>query len=183
MRYVQLIIQAFLLILPVVIAGSLHMLAVKRDIFPRTKVPINCSLLGENKTYRGLLLMPIFSIFGTVLLYYINRLLPDFFQLSLGLWQAVQLGFLLGVSYILFELPNSFFKRRLGIPPGKSPDRYTVFFRLLDRLDSTIGCLIVFYFFLNVKLPTLIIMLVLGVVIHGITTNMLYMMQIRKERW
>jgi CDP-diacylglycerol--serine O-phosphatidyltransferase len=183
MHYVKLVLQAFLLIMPVVFAGSLHMLAVKKDILPQTKIPICFSLLGENKTYRGMILMPTFTMIGTLLLYLVNKFLPGSIQLALGLYQSIQLGILLGVAYVLFELPNSFFKRQLGIPPGKSPERFKVFFRLLDRLDSTIGCLMVFYFFLKVNLETLGILLVLGISIHAITTNTLYMLRIRKERW
>lgn len=183
MHFLQLIIQSLLLILPVVFAGTLHMLAVKKDILPQTKIPICTSLLGRNKTYRGLILMPIFAMFGTLFLYFINTFLPLSLRLSLEFWQSIQLGAFLGVSYILFELPNSFFKRKLGIPPGKSSDRFKFFFRLLDRLDSTVGCLIVFYFFLKVDLATLTTLLVLGVVVHAVTTNTLYMLRIREERW
>jgi len=183
MYYLQLTLQAFLLIMPVVFAGSLHMLAVKKDVLPNTKVPISSSLLGNNKTYRGMILMPAFTVIGTLLLYLINKYLPPSIQLSLEFWQSIQLGVLLGIAYVLFELPNSFFKRKLGIPPGKSPDKYKLFFRLLDRLDSTIGCLMVFYFFLNVEFSTLIILLILGITVHAITTNTLYMLRIRQERW
>lgn len=183
MNYLQLTLQAFLLILPVVFAGSMHMLAVKKDILPKTKVPISSSLLGDNKTYRGMILMPVFSAIGTVLLYFINIYLPASIQLTLGFWQSIQLGVLLGAAYVLSELPNSFFKRKLGVPPGKSPDNHKFFFRLLDRLDSTIGCLLVFYFFFKVEFSTLIILLILGITVHAITTNALYILRIRQERW
>lgn len=183
MDYIQLTFQAFLLIMPVVFAGALHMLAVKKDILHRTKVPINSSLLGANKTYRGIILMPTFTAIGTFLLYLSNEYLPTSIRLSLGFWQSIQLGVLLGIAYVLFELPNSFFKRQLGIPPGKSADKYRLFFRLLDCLDSTIGCLMVFHFFLRVEFISLIILLVLGLTAHPITTNILYMFRIRHERW
>jgi len=183
MNYLQSIVQAFLLILPIFTAGVLHMLAVKKDIFPGTKIPICCSLLGRNKTVRGMILMPIFTVFGTLLLYLINTFLPLSMRLALGYRQAVLLGILLGISYVLFELPNSFFKRRLGVPPGKSPDRFKIIFRLLDRLDSTFGCLLVFYFFLGVEPATLGVLLVMGIIIHAATTNVLYLMRIREERW
>jgi CDP-diacylglycerol--serine O-phosphatidyltransferase len=183
MYYPKLIIQAFLLIMPVVIAGTLHMLAVKKDIFPQTKIPICSSKLGRNKTVRGVILMPVFTVFGTSLLYLINTFLPLSLQLSLGFRQSFQLGVLLGIAYVLFELPNSFFKRKLGIPPGKSPDRFKLFFRLLDRLDSTLGCLLVFYFFLKVDAVTLGVLMVMGIVIHAATTNTLYLLRIRAERW
>lgn len=144
MHFLHLIIKALLLIMPVVIAGILHMLAVKKNILPRTKIPIHASLLGRNKTYRGLFLMPAFTVCGTVFLYAVNGFLPNSIRLSLGFLQAVQLGILLGLAYTFFELPNSFLKRWVGIPPGKSADKFKLPFRLLDLLDSTLGCLLVF---------------------------------------
>jgi hypothetical protein len=183
MQFLHLTIKALLLIMPVVIAGILHMLAVKKDILPRIKIPIHASLLGRNKTYRGLLLMPTLTVCGTVILYAVNGFLPNFIRLSLGFLQAVQLGILLGLAYALFELPNSFLKRRAGIPPGKSADKFTLPFRLLDLLDSTLGCLLVFHLFLKLEFTILILILVLGIAAHALTTNALYLLRIREERW
>ncbi|WP_373758152.1 CDP-archaeol synthase, partial [Jeotgalibaca porci] len=57
-------------------------------------------------------------------------------------------GALLGVAYILFELPNSFIKRRMNISPGKAayvtnPWKYM----WLDQMDSLFGCALVLWLF------------------------------------
>jgi hypothetical protein len=48
------------------------------------------------------------------------------------------LGGALGLGYCIAELPNSFVKRRLGIPPAHTSSRFQY---LIDQSDSVIGCL------------------------------------------
>ena len=61
----------------------------------------------------------------------------------------ILIGFLLGLGYSLFELPNSFIKRRLDIKPGKTTNGFKkMFFIFLDQADSVFGvCLVVCLFY------------------------------------
>jgi CDP-2,3-bis-(O-geranylgeranyl)-sn-glycerol synthase len=71
-------------------------------------------LLGDNKTWRGALVMTCGPVLATVVLHrfaWYRRRLPVEAD-------PVLLGALLGVSTVAGELPNSFLKRRLGIAPG-----------------------------------------------------------------
>ena len=52
------------------------------------------------------------------------------------------LGAVLGLGYCAGELPNSFVKRRLGIPPGGSGRRLRWLQYLIDQTDSVAGCLV-----------------------------------------
>ena len=183
MHSLKLAIQSVLLIAPLVFAGSVHMMTVKTNILAPLNVPISKQLFGENKTYRGLIVMPILTAVGMFVATCISKLLPLSLQLPIDLLQASLLGALLGFSYMLFELPNSFLKRRLGIPPGKSAKKYTLVFRLIDRLDSTIGCLIVFYLFFNMSWEGLLVLFIMGILVHAVTTRLLYLLNIRKEPW
>lgn len=159
------------------------MFAVKKDILSELKIPINKDIFGKNKTYRGLILMPLFAVVGAAIISLIDQHLPENLKLYLGFGQSIKLGALLGAFYIIFELPNSYFKRRAGIPPGKRPKKSKVFFMVIDRLDSTLGCIVVFYFFLNVPPQTLGLILVMGVLVHACITNILFAFNIRKEKW
>ncbi|MBP5679219.1 MAG: CDP-archaeol synthase, partial [Bacilli bacterium] len=83
-------------------------------------------IFGDNKTIKGFLGYLFFNIifsvfFGFIFSVFSLNSYNFFYQnhlntFSLNLW----IGFLLGLFYALFELPNSFLKRRLGIVPGKS---------------------------------------------------------------
>jgi hypothetical protein len=51
-------------------------------------------------------------------------------------------GLLLGIGYVIGELPNSFVKRQLDIGPGAAaPGLLAPLFWLADQLDSLVGVL------------------------------------------
>jgi CDP-diacylglycerol--serine O-phosphatidyltransferase len=174
-------LQAIWLILPIVIAGVLHMLAVRWNIFPVLKIPVNARLFGANKTLRGFVLMPVFCSMGVFISHSI--------QISLGYssvfftgWLAnLGLGLLLGLGYCLGELPNSWYKRRLGIPPGQSLPGRRVVSLITDHMDSLIGCLFVYGSFLVLTVMSCVFIIILGPVIHVLINLGLYAVGVRKE--
>lgn len=109
--------------IPVVIGGCLHMLVVTKDWLPALKVPVQRRWFGANKTWRGFVMMPLLSALGGV---------------CLGS-EGITFGALAGLAYVLAELPNSYFKRRLGVPPGQLPQRLRPLFLALDQTDSGLG--------------------------------------------
>jgi CDP-diglyceride synthetase len=120
-----------LVLLPLIFSNSLHMILVKRDAFSFLELPINTRLFGANKTWRGVVIMSV----STEL----------FVQLFWRLWNATihlplppfGIGFWLGVFYVVGELPNSWFKRKLGIAAGETSKKYRWLFTALDKLDSS----------------------------------------------
>lgn len=135
---------ALYLQIPVVIGGVLHMLAVTRDWLPALRRPLNTRLFGANKTWRGLVLVPLLTTFGALCVWPLEWLLEENRVYGEHLLLA---GFVAGWGYVLAELPNSFLKRRLGIAPGASPDRHKRLFIFLDQLDSGIGVAIAYWIF------------------------------------
>ena len=84
---------------------------------PALRRPISRRLFGENKTWRGALMMTGGTVGATVVLHRLpayRRRLPE-----PVLANPVLHGALLGGACWLGELPNSFLKRRLGIAPGE----------------------------------------------------------------
>ena len=121
-------------LMPVVIAGAANMLFTKTRLYRETCVPIDggkcCAdgkrIFGDNKTWAG--------FFGMIAANCIAQILWGLLSLhSEALGGANELyrfcgntllfnaaaGALFGLVYVLFELPNSFLKRRLDIQPGK----------------------------------------------------------------
>ena len=74
-------------------------------------------ILGDNKTWRGALMMTGGTVVASVLLHraawYRERLPDDVREAG-----PLSVGLRLGVAVVAGELPNSFAKRRLGIAPG-----------------------------------------------------------------
>jgi CDP-diacylglycerol--serine O-phosphatidyltransferase len=132
---------ALYLQIPVVIGGVLHMLAVTRNWLPGLRRPVNTRLFGANKTWRGIVLVPLMTTFGALCLWPTEWLLGDESIYGNHLLLA---GWMAGWGYVLAELPNSFLKRRLGIAPGATPDRHRRLFIFLDQLDSGVGVAIAY---------------------------------------
>jgi hypothetical protein len=51
-------------------------------------------------------------------------------------------GALLGLGFVLAELPNSLLKRQFDIPPGQQATESVLIFTGLDQVDSVAGCLL-----------------------------------------
>lgn len=162
-----LVAQSFWLAGPVTLTGILHMVAVKKDWWPRLARPIDggrtfrgVPIFGPNKTWRGVLFMLLVS---TALGALHGLLLGEWGERSgaAGLpYGAIGRGFalpagppaqaggyaavsaLLGLGYALGELPNSFLKRRLAITPGKTgAGAVGALFFLVDQADSVVAAL------------------------------------------
>lgn len=156
--------RAFWLSLPVVIAGVLHMIVVRRNLLAALARPIDAGktlgekpIFGPNKTWRGLGFMTLApaalgAFQGAAWGPWAERAGCAPFDLallgmSLGAADgpiAQAAGYLvfnlvLGLGYALGELPNSFVKRRAGIEPGKTSSR--VFF-VVDQADSVVAALL-----------------------------------------
>lgn len=141
-QFVDILAIALYLQIPVVIGGVLHMYVVTHNYFSQWKVPIHTPLFGQNKTWRGVIIVPTLTAFGALCLAPTEWLLGDnavFKDMSL-IW----VGLLTGVGYILGEFPNSFIKRRLGIKAGGASDRFPMLFIAFDQLDSAIGVALVY---------------------------------------
>lgn len=162
----QLIGQAFWLAIAVTVTGIAHMVVVKRDLFPLLNVPLDAGrtlgggpIFGHNKTWRGVVVMVVgAALVGALQGLCFGRWAAeagveciDFRQLGRRMVPegvvADLVGYawvnaVLGLGYVIGELPNSFAKRRLSITPGAT--RFTLvggFFFLLDQADSVIVAL------------------------------------------
>jgi CDP-diacylglycerol--serine O-phosphatidyltransferase len=176
----EIIIQNyFLFILPIIFSGVGHMLIVKWNICQQLAIPIYAPFFGKSKTWRGIVVMPSFTIIYFILLHMLGLDRPFYHFFSS--YQPVLFGFLLGIIYCLSELPNSFIKRRLKIPEGKRPEKYKMFFLLLDQLDSTIGCTMIYW--LNSDLSTIFWLgfIAFAILIAISVKIILFFLKVRKE--
>jgi hypothetical protein len=168
------ITHALILSLPLIISGGIHMAVVKLDLLPALKIPIHRRWFGANKTWRGVLVIPLATVLGVTVS---SALWPDAF----GGWNPFYLGTLLGLAYVVFELPNSAFKRHMGIEPGKRPPRKAALFALADQADSAVGCALVYGPALHLSGGTVLILMAIGPAVHLIVNFSLYLLRLRKE--
>lgn len=154
------------------------MIIVKSDILVYLKKPISTKFFGQNKTYRGFVVMPILTILPFLAFQYLGFYNLDWFPIRN---QPIFIGTTLGLAYVLAELPNSFMKRKLKIAPGKLPESNKVIFAIIDQADSVVGCLIVYYLIEKIDLVLLCAALFIGTAIHLLLNYTLFKLGVRKN--
>jgi phosphatidylserine synthase len=149
------LLLALYLQIPVVIGGVLHMVCVKHNYLSVLVIPIHQGLFGANKTWRGLIVVPLLTAFGGLCMWPLERLIIQIFDVSLlSQWNLGLVGLIAGIGYVLAELPNSFFKRRIGIEAGVVPEDKKYWFIALDQLDSALGVAIAYWLMLGISFET-----------------------------
>lgn len=190
------ILMMYVTLIPPIIAGILNMIWCKLPILKSLSVPLDNNkklkdgkrLFGDNKTWKGITGYLIFNITVSIIwgiickntnieslnYFYVNNENTIIYNILIGL--------LLGLGYALFELPNSFLKRRLDITPGKTPNGLKkYFFIFFDQADSVFGCALVVCFFYDLGIKLYIGYVLLGAFTHIIINMLLYVLKLRKN--
>lgn len=192
------IAEMYVTLLPVVVAGILNMVWCKVRACDFLKVPIDFGknmpdgrrIFGENKTFKGFVGMVIFGAVLSVLWGLIAKASPaladfNYFYRNYDntFLYNLMTGALSGFAYALFELPNSFLKRRLGITPGKNDinGAKRVFFIFLDQADSVFGCVLVVCIFFPLPVWFYFVYVLVGALTHIIMNMLLYFCHLRKN--
>jgi hypothetical protein len=173
------------LILPVVVAGIAHSLAIRFDLLPQLATRLDFGvrlggtpLLGANKTFRGpIIMILVAAVSAWALSFELDAAqLPQRFGFMTQPGPAFWLGAVMGLGYALGELPNSFVKRRLGIAPGDSPGGIAGrIFHVVDQVDSVIGTVVLLWAFYAPPAGVLLALLAAGSLVHIVFDQCLYL--------
>lgn len=185
------IFQSALIVLPIFLAGILFIISLKLDLFPSLKEPVDFGkkwrkkrIFGDNKTFRGFVVMPV-ATFLTVLFVGIFAKLLNVdtdvvvFDYSVeGSWKAL----IFGLAYPLGELPNSFIKRQMEVAPGKRlKGRAGRALDFLDKVDSLLLCGIVAFFLYGLCWDYVIGAIALGIILHYLTDFIMVRIGLKKK--
>lgn len=190
--------EMYVTLLPVILAGVMNMVWCKIKVCDFLKKPVDFGknfpderrIFGDNKTFKGFIGMILFGIIFSVVWGLIsedNTSLTsyNYFYKNYdnSLLYNVITGALSGFAYALFELPNSFLKRRLDITPGKNDIKGAkkVFFVFLDQADSVFGCVLVVCIFYPLPVWYYFVYVLVGAVTHIIFNMLLYFCHLRKN--
>ncbi len=175
------------LALPVTLGGFTHVIAIKKDVLPSlAQVRLDGGatvrgkpLFGENKTLRGAIVMIAATIFWTIV---VDAFEPEARYVPESVLSSWALGSLLGLGYILGELPNSFLKRQLGIAPGEpAPGQLAPALWVADQVDSALGLLLLLSLW---KVPTLgfvVLLLSVTLVIHPVVAAIMVALGLKRR--
>ncbi|MBO7449663.1 MAG: CDP-archaeol synthase [Clostridiales bacterium] len=193
LRYV---LMMYVTLVPTILAGIMVMLWCKLPILKSLARPIDNGknfvdgrrIFGDNKTWKGLIGYIIFNTLFSVLWGFIclNKTLADldfFYQEHENtIVFNLIIGVLLGLGYSLFELPNSFLKRRLDITPGKTMKGFWKgFFVFLDQADSVFGVALVVWILYPLGIVLYLLYVLVGAATHILLNMLLYLMRLRKN--
>lgn len=179
-----------------ILAGIVNSAFCKSKLFLGLKKPIDGKknfidgkrIFGSHKTWKGLIGYVVLNIIFTILtgLFYkltnISHLSFAYeFHENTFLFNIL-FGFLTGLAWALFELPNSFIKRRLSIKPGKNPEGWKrVFFVILDQADSIFGICLVLCLFYPMSVGLYFFYVFVGAATHIVFNMLLYFVGLRKN--
>lgn len=191
------LIEMYITLIPVILAGILNMVWVKLPYMYSWTRPMDNNkcfadgkrIFGDNKTWKGFIGMIVFAIIATIIwgfvcdkLQYLNAHNYLYRNNDNSLSYNAGIGFLLGLSYAIFELPNSFLKRRMNIIPGKTSDGLKcILFVLLDQADSIFGCVLVILVVYKMSIKFYVVYVCLGVMTHIVINMLLYLAKLRKN--
>jgi hypothetical protein len=183
---------ALFLILAFVLAGILHSLWLHNRLSQVLAIPLDGGrmfrgrpILGENKTLRGFVMIPAAALAFAAVAVMIS--LPQGMPPA-TLWQLTPaeyaaLGAWAGFGFMAGELPNSFFKRQLGILPGQAPApglTRTICFTI-DHIDSIVGMLAAVTLAVHTPWTTWLWVLILGPSIHLFFSWWLFRMGVKRR--
>ena len=146
------------------------MVVVKKNWLPVLQIPIWRKGFGENKTWRGVFFVPLVNAFFL-------SFISSIFQLQLA--YPFLLGYALGLSYLLFELPNSFLKRQAGIKPGGRHDKYKYLFYILDKTDSAFGVTLTYFIITGITLKMALALFLTNSMTHALVAGLLVKLKIK----
>ena len=189
-------LMMYITLAPAILSGILNMIWCKTGLLKPLKKPMDMGrnftdgrrIFGDNKTWKGFLGYLVFNTIFSVIWGFvcssagIDHL--NFFYINHDntLLFNILTGFLIGCGYALFELPNSFLKRRLDITPGKTTSGFwKYFFVFLDQADSVFGCALVVWLFYDLGIVLYLAYVLVGALTHIILNVLLYLAKLRKN--
>lgn len=186
----------YITLLGMIAAGIINSVWCKTKYMKCLQIPMDAGkslkdgkrIFGDNKTWKGFLGYIVFNVICMVLLgslcsaIGIEEYNMFYYGTTNTLANNCIIGLLLGMAYALFELPNSFIKRRFGIVPGKSLTGIKkVFFVFIDQADSIFGCVLVVCIYYSMSVGFYFAYVLVGAVTHIVINVLLYLSGLREN--
>ena len=184
-------------ILPVIIAGILNMIWVKTSLLSTLAKPMDAGyelvdgrrLFGDNKTWKGFWGMVFFTAICTSIFHLLSLIFSELQPFSIipyseytWPWESLFFGAIWGLAYVVFELPNSYIKRRLDICSGENASGLKgAIFIVIDQADSVIGCVLVMPLFCDINLQEAITTIVMATLLHLFINFLLYLVGLKNQ--
>jgi CDP-archaeol synthase len=179
------------LFFPLLIGLALHGFCIKYDALAFLRRPIDRGrkfrgkrIFGDNKTYRGVVVVSLGTAVGFGLQSLILHRIASIRSIELfdyAFFKSVALGAAVGVAAMLSELPNSFIKRRFEIEPGSAAKGWKgMVFYVYDQIDFLLGSWLVLAFVIPVTVERVLFSAGLLLVAHQLLSSAGYALGMRR---
>ncbi len=173
------VLAAILFFLPAGVANAGPIFANKIPILNKWDTPLDFGkswrskrIFGDHKTWRGLLFgMLLGGLTAYLLAVTVYKINPNSTRLVA---YSIAGGMLLGFGALAGDAVESFFKRQLGVSPGKSWFPF-------DQIDYIVGGLLVSFPFFNVGVLTYLWVFVVWFCLHLIFSYIGYLLGLKDE--
>ena len=175
MTFLRFVGHLYFLMLPGILGGVANMVFMKLPVLKSWQAPIDGGrvlrdgrrVFGDNKTWKGFAGMIAFTAVFAWIFWH------NWIHLSLlvGAW--------LGFAYVLFELPNSFVKRRLALQPGTNGGTLQT---IVDLTDSVVGYILFFAIVHPLTWAEALGMLIIAPATHYIFNVLLFFVGLRGQK-
>lgn len=133
-------------------------------------------IFGSHKTVRGFIvgiLAATIIVYLQVLAYQMSPILQDLIRLDYTTLDPLLFGFLSGFGALAGDAIKSFFKRQIGIAPGKSWFPF-------DQIDHILGGIVFTWFYIQLTIVDYVLILVIWFLIHPLSTFIGYLFKLKK---
>jgi len=179
------------LFFPLLVGLALHGFCIKYDALAFLCRPIDRGrkfrgkrIFGDNKTYRGVVVVSLGTVFGFGLQSLLLHRIASVRSVELfdyAFFKSVTLGGAVGVAAMLSELPNSFIKRRFEIAPGRAAKGWKgVVFYVYDQIDFLLGSWLVLAIVVPVTVERALLSAGLLLVAHQMMSSAGYALGMRR---
>lgn len=132
-------------------------------------------ILGDNKTIRGF----IFGIIAAIIIVYLQVFLFNQFiflrkilSIDYNSINPILFGVLAGFGALFGDALKSFFKRQIGVVPGKSWFPF-------DQIDYIVGGILFTSFYIRLSLGEYIVLFLVWFLLHPLTTILGYIFKLK----
>jgi hypothetical protein len=179
------------LFFPLLIGLALHGFCIKYDALAFLRRPIDRGrkfrgkrIFGDNKTYRGVVVVSLGTAVGFGLQSLLLHRIASIRGIELfdyAFFKSVALGAAVGVAAMLSELPNSFIKRRFEIAPGSAAKGWKrMVFYVYDQIDFLVGSWLVLATVIPVTVERVMFSAGLLLVAHQLMSSAGYALGMRR---
>lgn len=134
-------------------------------------------ILGDHKTLRGFIfgtICAILIVYLQIFLYTNISFIKAAIHLDYGSINPIFLGSLLGFGALFGDSVKSFFKRQIGISPGKSWFPF-------DQVDYILGGIFFASFYIRLSLSEYFFLFIVWFLIHPLSTLIGYILKLKEE--